>query len=243
MFQQAISKEEILYQSFQILRFNLQPFFLLSLIINFPINLVTAMMISANSFATSDSSQFFVTFFFSIFKNSLLIGALLYGIFRFLREEPYTIRDSFQIAMGKLTQLSLAATLLTAIILSGSILILPGIIFSILFFVVIPVVVIENTNIPEALSRSIQLTRGSRWTIFFVMLIIGLPALGVARLIEMIIAGIAVKSVLIDAIVRSLFEGVVGVFQAIVTVVGYYLLRMKADDTTLEHILGISTDQ
>lgn len=81
----------------------------------------------------------------------------------------------------------LGVTLLFTLIFLGGLilLIVPGIIFLVMYYVAIPVCVIERPGIGASLSRSAALTKGHRWTVFGSFFVIALIA-GFAVFIVMI---------------------------------------------------------
>ena len=65
------------------------------------------------------------------------------------------------------------------VVLGLIVLIVPGIIMAVMWSVVVPITVEERTGIFGAFSRSQELTRGARWTIFGLFLLIFLIGMGI----------------------------------------------------------------
>ena len=70
-------------------------------------------------------------------------------------------------------------------------LVVPGIIVSILWYVAIPAAVMEGKNVSEAMSRSTRLTEGSRWQIFASWLVVGVITAVVGFVVVMVLMATA----------------------------------------------------
>ena len=103
-----------------------------------------------------------------------LQACLVKGTVTFLRGQPASVGDSLKTGFGvflALFGLTLLVTLLEG--LGFVALIVPGIILAIRWSVAVPVLVIERgRGISGAMKRSAELTKGSRWSIFGLMVVL-----------------------------------------------------------------------
>lgn len=100
-------------------------------------------------------------------------GAAIYYVQKNLTQQGVTIADSMQMAAQKFSQLVVATVLLWLVLIPATLmLILPGIYLSMRLLFVYYAVIIENRSAPDALARSMRLTRGYWWPIFRSVLVI-----------------------------------------------------------------------
>lgn len=102
-------------------------------------------------------------------------------------------------------------------------LIVPGLFVLVILSVVVPVQVIEEKSVVQSLTRSIELTKGNRWSI----LILLLAFYAAAALAEIVISerGVAPTSGLGTFIARALVDTLEGSVGAVGTAVVYFELR------------------
>jgi len=126
-------------------------------------------------------------------------------------------------------------------------LIVPGIIFAMMWSLAVPVAVLEDRSIMDSISRSSELTKGSRWRIFVVWNMFIVLSLAIAFLIEWPIAiiagtvgqraaasgGIQVASAVADFIAQCL----VGPLATIAFSLLYYDQRVRKEAFDLQHMM------
>jgi hypothetical protein len=123
--------------------------------------------------------------------GSVLQAALVRSSILDLSGRPADIGGSLTLALTLLLPL-IALTLLTSIILIVGfiLLIVPGIIFYVIFSVAVPVMVEERPGVIGSLERSVALTRGSRWQVFGVLVIFVLFNMAVGMVLT-VVGGVA----------------------------------------------------
>lgn len=108
--------------------------------------------------------------------HSLLAGALIYAVVRFLRSgvNP-TVAESYRWGLKKWLTV-FGCTLVFNIVTSIGylLLLIPGVILSLKYALVIPVAAIEDIGVSDAFKRSDALTSGYRWQIFLTQFVLGL---------------------------------------------------------------------
>ncbi|GAC1396680.1 MAG: hypothetical protein NVSMB56_11600 [Pyrinomonadaceae bacterium] len=133
---------------------------------------------------------------------SLLAGALIYGTVIYLGTgmNP-TVAECYRYG-AKRFGIVLGCNILTGLIagLGFMLLIIPGIIFMLMFSLVIPIAVIEDRGIKDAMKRSTELTAGYRWRIFGALFIFWLIITGVTLLMSGAVLGSSSESFVSSAI-------------------------------------------
>jgi len=120
----------------------------------------------------------------------VLTGAVTYGVFRHLHGDRAEAGEVLRVGLSRFWPVLLTAIVVgLATTLGFCLLIVPGILLLVRFWVAVPVVVIESSGISVALSRSETLTEGNRLTIFGlallmgVILFVGVMALGIGAVL------------------------------------------------------------
>ena len=180
---------------------------------------------------------------------ALCTAACLSGAYHAMRGRPFGVGQSLRHGFRRffpLVGVAIVSTLLTW--LAALALLVPGAIVACAFYVAVPVCVIEQAGVGASLRRSRDLTRGSRWAIFGLLLLvsllaalvggaatIGMLALGgsgnLARLADGGISPFRLVAFFLDAIVRT--------FGAVVTAVVYYDLRVAKEGVDLDQIAAV----
>ncbi|HEX8131717.1 MAG TPA: hypothetical protein VF527_21660 [Pyrinomonadaceae bacterium] len=119
-----------------------------------------------------------------VFVEALLSGALIYGVMIYLSTGAFpTLADAYRWGLKRWGRVLLCSLLFKLVTILGfMLLIIPGVIFSLMFALVIPVAVVENTPATQSFSRSSYLTKNYRWQIFVTYFLFGLIIIVVSLL-------------------------------------------------------------
>lgn len=108
-----------------------------------------------------------------MFAGNLLYAALVRSIILDLSGRPADIKGSMAAAASlALPMLGLAIFVGVGVTIGFVALVVPGIIFYLMWIVAVPVLVEERRGIFGSMERSAELTRGSRWRIFGIYLVV-----------------------------------------------------------------------
>lgn len=115
-------------------------------------------------------------YFIASLVATLYIQGVLARIVQDVREDgkvDWTVGELLKSITPKLLPL-LGLTIVVGILVSiGLVLfIIPGIILALIWFVAVPVLIIEDKGVFDSMSRSGELTKGNRWRIFGLMLVV-----------------------------------------------------------------------
>ncbi len=224
----SLSVGELLAKSFGIYFKNLVPFVFLTALIFAPW-IVLRIMLDM----TKPSRELTIGVnLLQTVLNPVLIGAATYGVVQRLRGQPASIGQT--ITIGLQSFLRVALTAIVVGILTGLcflLLVVPGIIASVVWYVAIPVAVMEGKAVGDAMRRSSSLTTGSRWQIFatwLVVAVIGGVIAAVAGYVFVAMRGHSIRD-LEAAVLPAWFDITVVLLltplSAIMSGVCYFLLR------------------
>jgi hypothetical protein len=111
----------------------------------------------------------------ALILDPLCNAVLLHATFQDLRGRPVSMGQSVSAALIRLFPLILLTLAMFFGVVFGMILlIIPGMFFSVAWKLSVPVCVLEQRGPFESMGRSWELTRGNRWKLFGMMLVVGL---------------------------------------------------------------------
>ena len=155
---------------------HLSLFLILAVLINAPIVLLTAFFVQsgveADAFTFARLVGFILGLFFFILGYVVLQAAIIHITVLDLNGRRPPLGESLAVGLREFLPLIAISILYTlGVALGMLLLIVPGFILICTWVVVLPVRVVERTGITETFGRSRALTRGHRWSIFFLLLI------------------------------------------------------------------------
>ena len=164
-------------------------------------------------------------------------ATVLYGSFQAMRHRPVQIGESFKRGLARLVPIiGLSICVFAALMLGFVLLIVPAFIFYAMFFVALPVCVVEGLGPIGSMQRSAALTKGNRWKIFGLAFVLGL----VTGIVGGIVAAVlSVGGLVVSAIGQMVWNTVMGAYQAIVVAVAYHDLRVAKEGVDIEHIAAV----
>ena len=217
------------------------PFIGLSLVAyapNFLYSLAMTGAPGAQALSAAASLQGFLLVVIRLACSSLASAAIIYGVVQELRGRPFTFADSLRIGFGRIGAvigLSLLVGILVA--LAMILFIVPGIIVLCIFAVAVPVCVVEGLGPRASMSRSSFLTKGNRWRIFGIFVVIFIASLIFGAIVGFVAARLG--GLPLVQISVFLIEGIVGAFNSVTVGVLYYLLRVAREGADIEKIASV----
>jgi hypothetical protein len=163
---------------------------------------------------------------------------LVYGSFQDMRGKQVNIGESFNIGISRLVPI-LGLTLLEGlcVMVGFMLLIVPGVILITMWFVAVPVCIVERQGPWQSMMRSGELTKGHRWKIFGIILLLYLVSAIVAYILTSVVG--AIGGSILALIATLIWNGIWGAFFAIFVVVTYYELRSAKEGIDLEQIASV----
>ncbi len=226
----------VLGRGFSILFNNIVPFLFLTVLIYSPLIIYTAMIDTSETMEESLAIWEGVVIFGSILLTMILTATLIYGTVQELRGQHATIGDCLSRGLSRTIPVLGVAILSMAAMTAGFIaLIIPGYIVMTMLWVAIPVAVVERPGVINSLRRSSQLTKGDRWRIFGIILILGI----IEGVPSQIIENMNIDDVKVALMLSLAVTAFVGAVDAVVTAVGYHDLRVTKEGVGIEEIAAV----
>jgi len=184
----------------------------------------------------------FLAILIAVIFNTLAQGILLYGAFEIMRGRPMNLAESAKVGLRRFFPIVGLAIVVSFLVgLAMALLLVPGLMLLTMWFVATPVCVVERAGVFRSMGRSRELTKGHRWKIFGLYLVVLIPALIIGAILGAVIVsgGAAVinsaLSSTLGKIANLIWSAVWTAFLAILAVVTYHDLRVAKE--------GVDTDQ
>jgi len=178
--------------------------------------------------------------------NVFVAATLSYGVVMELHGQRATIAACMTTGLSRFFPALAVAVLSVLCIAVASVTVVGGIIVYCMLFVATPVAVLERAGILGALSRSAALTKGHRWGIlglFLILLILSVATIYLLHAAVLDSASLTVETAFANlrsqVYVGYVHEVVLGSLGAVMTSVSYYLLRAEKEGTTASELAAI----
>jgi uncharacterized membrane protein len=172
-----------------------------------------------------------------LFLYALTEAVVLYGSFQALRNRPVRIGESFQKGLSRLLPIiGLSFCVALAVGFASLALLVPGLILTAMWFVALPACVVERLGPFQSMSRSSALTKGHRWKIFGIYLLLMIINAVVGSVVPrvLIVAGVPIA-----VLGTMIWHALMGAYQSIVVAVTYHDLRVAKEGVDIEHIASV----
>lgn len=227
---------------------NLVPFLAITALIGIPYILISFWMLStigdieaAVRTGGVPPSGFFgmvaVSVIVLLLTNTLSQSAINYGTFQDLRGRKASFSDCLGRGFAMLPRVIVGAILASiAYAIGFMLLVIPGVVLSLMWWVFIPVIIVEGAGIGEAFGRSRDLTRGHRWGILGLLFVVGIVQWIVSMIVGLI--GRALGPVGAEVLNLVVILGFTSFF-AVLCTVGYYYLRSEKEGIVIDDIARV----
>lgn len=223
----------IVGESFSIYMSNLIPFALMSIVLHSPMIIFYYMLFEGNlpvSFAT------FGPLVFQMLLQFVLTGALVFGVYQHVRGQPASIDQCISKGFSRLLPvLGVAIVVGICVGLGMLLLLVPGLIFMCMWWLAVPIAVVERGGVGGALSRSAALTKGHRWSVLGIVLVIGI----IGAVLGVIVGQIAPALTFGGALVNLALSALLSPWGASAQALGYHDLRAQKEGVDIEAIAGV----
>lgn len=241
----------VLSSSFGVYARNFVSFTVLGLIIGL-VNLAFELLLAAGPAAaaaeTVDYVPIIVGFLISVLVGGLTQAAVIYGTFQDMRGSKAGPGDCIVRGLSAVVPVIIASIIYSIAVFIGSLLlVIPGIIIIVLWWLYVPAIVVERKSIFESFGRSAELTKGRRWQILGLGLVIFVLLLIIFSVIGFVLFGAMMESPggelaevpLWATILNYAISAIVTVFLAVVTAVTYYYLRAEKEGVGIEDLASV----
>ena len=172
-----------------------------------------------------------VTAVISVIISAVLQAAILRAAAQATIGDPVDPEESYRFGFKRLGSVILVSLLVGLAVAGGFILlVIPGIIFLVLFSVSVPVLIVENRRGTEAMSRSWNLVKGHFWHALGVIFVAGI----IAGVVSGIIGSIGGSAWVVRWIFTAIAQILTAPFTALVSVLLYLDLRARSESLSAD---------
>ncbi|MDJ0609768.1 MAG: hypothetical protein QNJ67_12395 [Kiloniellales bacterium] len=215
----------VLGKTFTTLFRNIVSFGVLALLVYSPSLLLQLGAMSAGA-AGSQAAEFWLVLLEALLAQ-VLTAAVVYGTVKDLRGQMAGLGEIVGKGFASALPVIAVAIIFTIMIGIGSLLlVVPGLIILTVFWVVIPVTVVERPGIFAAFNRSASLTKGKRWSIFALVLISVFLMIVVLMITSLFLVMLGPTAVVVGSWFLSALSAA---FTAVLVAVGYHDLRIDQE--------------
>lgn len=225
---------------------NFVPFFVISLLIGIPYILVSFWMLGTVDVAAIEQTGQLPPGFWGMVVVGALVylltvvliqATLVFGTVQDLRGQKASFGDCLARGLASLPRVAVGALLAGIAVAIGMMLLLvPGIILLVIWWVFVPAMVIEGASITASFGRSRDLTRGHRWGIFGLLLIVGVAQWVISLVVGLLGAALGPTGAeVLNIAIALVFSG----FASVMSAVGYYYLRAEKEGIVIDDIAKV----
>lgn len=173
----------------------------------------------------------------AIALNAISEAIVLFGAFEDMRGRPVNLMASVRVGLSRLFPV-LGVAILVALFagLAAILLVIPAFIVMTMLFVAMPACVVEQLGPMQSLRRSRELTKGHRWAIFGLWLLVTIIIAIGGNLASAIGALVGVGGSLL---LNLIWGALAGAFNAIMVVVAYHDLRVAKEGVDTDKIASV----
>jgi hypothetical protein len=232
----------VLSRTFSVWAKSFVPFFLVGFVVYVPVLMLIGLLGATQSFTPGTERLVdLVTNLFSL----ALTGAVTFGVFRQLHGKPAEAGEALRTGLSKFGSVWITAILVgLAAFVGFLLLIIPGLVLLVRYWVAVPVTVIESPRASDSLRRSEDLTDGNRWNVFAIAVIMGFVVITSSFLLGFAVYAVAGTDV--DGRLGAMGQAVITVASiplnclgAVPPAVVYHDLRIGKEGADVEELLRV----
>jgi hypothetical protein len=176
--------------------------------------------------------------------GSLTQAAIIFGTFQDLRGQKAGVGECIARGLTAMLPVIVASILFSlAMVIGLFLLIVPGVIILLMWWVYVPAIVVEGKGIFGSFGRSAELTKGRRWRILglllvvFVIIIIVYTLIGVFSTLGLF--AFASDPLVGFIVVEYVLTALLAAFTAVLAAVSYYYLRAEKEGIDVNEIARV----
>jgi hypothetical protein len=214
-------------------------FFLIGLVANLPSLLLGYGGGSVGASPTGQNAVLLIVGGVLSFVLSMISQAVMvHAAFQAMRMRPVSLGESMKVGLSRVFAVILLALLMGILGgLAALLLIVPALIVMTMWFVSTPACVVERTGPWTSMKRSAALTKGHRWKVFGLLLLLILVSLIVAGLLQLVL--MQVGSTILVLLGTLLWGALWTAFYSIAVVTTYHDLRVAKEGIDIEQIAAV----
>jgi hypothetical protein len=165
----------------------------------------------------------------AVIINAILQAALLRGAALATVGDPVDINDSYRWGLRRFGSVLVVSLLVgLAVAIGFLLLIIPGIIFLVMFSVAVPALVVEGVRGTDAMRRSWNLVKGHFWHVFGVIVVAAI----LTGIVSGILGAIGGSNSVLRLIFGTIAQVLVAPFSALIAVLLYLDVRSRSENLT-----------
>jgi len=165
-------------------------------------------------------------------------AVMLHAAFQAMRLRPVSLGSSLRVGLARVIPILLLAIVMGFLLMLGFIaLVVPFFILLTMWWVATPACVVERTGPWSSLKRSAALTKGHRWKVFGLLLLLFIVNVIVSQILEVVL--VLIKSDILSIFARLIWAALYGAYNAIAVVMTYHDLRVAKEGIDIEQIASV----
>lgn len=229
---------KVISKSLEVFFQNITLFTLVAATVSLPSIALTLMQQTDGPPTGAEAVQGVVAFVLIIFLSPVATAIILHAAFQSMRGRPVQLGESISGGLSRFLPLLGVMVLFTLGIMAGAVLLLvPAFILMTMWYVAVPACVIEKTGPVRSLGRSRELTKGFRWKVFALFILIYLVSMVGNTLL--VLAANALTGTWGQVIVQLVWQGLAGGLGSVLVAVTYYYLRVTKEGVDVDQIAAV----
>jgi hypothetical protein len=168
---------------------------------------------------------------------ALIQGATAYAVYKSLTGGVTSINAAIGYALKLIAPLGITSLLVgIGAGLGLALFVVPGLVLMCLWSVAIPVCAVERLTPTGSLKRSMEMTKGYRWSIFALMVIVGLGLMLVSLVIGAIFGSV---NIFLTTVLVSIAGVIFGSFHSVMVPTIYYGLLVNKEGVSLDSLAKV----
>ncbi|HWI29647.1 MAG TPA: hypothetical protein VN668_21915 [Stellaceae bacterium] len=165
-------------------------------------------------------------------------AVILYGAFERMRGKAFALGESVKRGVARVLPIFGMYILMgLAVGIGFALVIVPGLILAAMFSVALPACVVEKLGPFDSLIRSVELTKGNRWRVFGIVIVLYVANVLGQALVRFLL--LAIGGPALSGIGAFLWTVLMGAYWAIAVAVIYHDLRAAREGVDIERIAAV----
>lgn len=228
---------KVLSKSLSVFFQNFVTFTIIAAVVALPTVAFTAMEPGAQP-TPEDVYKIFAAIALMFFLSPLATAIILYAAFQHMRGRSAGLMESVSGGLRRfLPLLGVMFLFGLGVSLGLVLLIVPGLILLAMWYVAVPACVVEKTGPIRSLGRSRELTKGYRWKIFALVVVVYIVSIVGNNVLVLLATALGGMAGQIGAMI--IWQGIAGGFGSVLIAVAYYYLRVAKEGVDVEQIASV----
>ena len=192
----------------------------------------------ANASLPLSSILLFVALALMLVLGPLSQAIMLHTAFQDMRGRPVSLSDAARVGFGRFLPL-IGITICSgfAIAVGAVLFIVPALILMTMWYVATPGCIVERLGVFASMARSSALTKGHRWQVFGMILLVTIPGAVIAAVLNSVLAASGNPGLVIAG--SLVWSGLIGAFGTVFAVATYHDLRVAKEGIDTRQIAAV----